>query len=245
MEEDEQEWYTVAVAMLVTSPDADTATKIASAVADDITEFLRGKFPLDEFGVSVETQGRGQRGFSQFVVSDEVRDTDLDPLTGLANRRSAKDWLFEQLARALATDGKLAVAFLDIDNFKAFNDAYGNALGDQLLVEVAEEVNATVGSRDLAARLGGDEFMLGFAETGGSEAAARVDEVRERIAGRERWAGMTAAITISAGVADLDGLRRVRPPIDVRELFAAADEAMFDAKNRSGNCVAVFPRWDR
>ena len=82
-----------------------------------------------------------------------------DALTGLANRVLFKERVEHSLARAVATR-KVAVLFMDIDDFKLVNDSYGHVLGDSLLVQVADRLRAILRSGDTAARLGGDEFAI-------------------------------------------------------------------------------------
>ena len=82
-----------------------------------------------------------------------------DPLTGLSNRRSLSDALTRSLASCTA-DRLLAVYLIDVDEFKPVNDTYGHDAGDQLLVEIAQRLQASVRSGDIVARLGGDEFVV-------------------------------------------------------------------------------------
>ena len=82
-----------------------------------------------------------------------------DPLTGLSNRRSLSDALTRSLAGSTA-DRLLAVYLIDVDEFKPVNDTYGHEAGDELLVEIARRLQASVRSGDIVARLGGDEFVV-------------------------------------------------------------------------------------
>jgi diguanylate cyclase (GGDEF)-like protein/PAS domain S-box-containing protein len=92
------------------------------------------------------------------LVVELERRADHDHLTGLANR----DLLFRQLALMLRQRRRtgVAVAFLDLDRFKAVNDRYGHHAGDRLLVQVADDLRASVRQGDVAARIGGDEFVV-------------------------------------------------------------------------------------
>jgi diguanylate cyclase (GGDEF)-like protein len=79
-----------------------------------------------------------------------------DPLTGLANRTA----LWQYLDRALADDGRLAVLFIDLDDFKDVNDSLGHSAGDELLIEMADRLRRCARSSDVVVRFGGDEFVL-------------------------------------------------------------------------------------
>lgn len=100
-----------------------------------------------------------------------------DELTGLANRRSLDVTLTREMARAARSNGPLCLALLDLDGFKAFNDAHGHAAGDALLKEVTASWSGQLRRGDLLARLGGDEFAAVLADTDLGEAK----EVIERL----------------------------------------------------------------
>ena len=147
-----------------------------------------------------------------------------DPLTGLANRRG----LSAAVSR-LAPDDALAVVFIDLDGFKALNDREGHDRGDQLLVEVAGRMAATVREIDVVVRLGGDEFVILL--PGGEPASAQ--RVADRLVEEIRRIGLgQGLITASAGLAC--GFVR-----DVRDLFDQADRAMLEAKARGKDHVVV------
>ncbi|HVJ97456.1 MAG TPA: GGDEF domain-containing protein, partial [Acidimicrobiia bacterium] len=83
-----------------------------------------------------------------------------DSLTGLANRVLFGERVDEALARARRVNGRVAVLFIDLDDFKTVNDTLGHAAGDTLLIEVARRLSLAIGEQNLAARLGGDEFAV-------------------------------------------------------------------------------------
>ena len=158
-----------------------------------------------------------------------------DPLTGLANRS-----LFAaRLEHALALrDERVAVLFLDLDDFKTINDNHGHQAGDEMLVAVAEALRARVRPGDTVARLGGDEFAI-LIERSATEATARdlakrlLEAVRSpvRIAGRDRSTG--ASIGISLGDSGrATGLALMRE----------ADIAMYVAKGEGKGGLSVFDK---
>ncbi len=148
-----------------------------------------------------------------------------DGLTGLLNHRACHERLSEEIARAAALGRPLSVVVLDLDRFKAVNDAYGHAEGDKVLVAAAAKLRSIVREGDLVARLGGEEFALILPGVGGERAAEAAERARSAIA---EIAVGGEALTCSAGVAAY--------PEDARDagaLLELADGAMYWAK-RSG-----------
>lgn len=94
------------------------------------------------------------------LLAEALERADLDPLTGLWNHRGFQKRLEAESDRALRTGGRLALAMIDVDNFKFFNDVYGHSLGDEILRKVASALRASCRSYDTLARFGGDEFAL-------------------------------------------------------------------------------------
>jgi diguanylate cyclase (GGDEF)-like protein len=158
-----------------------------------------------------------------------------DPLTGLANRRHLAEILESEWRRGVRSKAPLAVAMVDIDHFKSYNDHYGHLAGDACLRRVADALNDTVRTTDLVARYGGEEFLviLPDAPTG----AAR--EVAERaraavVALAEPHAGSaTGVITISIGVAGTVPTANLA----AERLVEAADAELYDAKRSGRNRV--------
>lgn len=157
-----------------------------------------------------------------------------DRLTGLYNRGYAEGRAAEELERGARYDHPFAVAMLDVDFFKQFNDRHGHAAGDHVLRTVARRLEAGARGTDIVARWGGEEFLVLFPETTAGDAAARLDRFRERLAAEEAtFAGRALGhITVSAGVAawPADGT-------DVAQLVSRADERLYVAKQAGRNRV--------
>jgi diguanylate cyclase (GGDEF)-like protein len=159
----------------------------------------------------------------------------VDGLTGLANRRHCEDTLADEVSRVERFGGSLAVVVTDLDWFKDVNDRHGHPAGDNVLREFAELLQETVRDVDLAGRWGGEEFVLVLPGTdlkGGAQLAERI-----RVALADRIVltagGTPISVTASFGVAAI-------PPIKAAsELFAAADEAMYEAKRSGKNRVTT------
>jgi diguanylate cyclase (GGDEF)-like protein len=159
----------------------------------------------------------------------------VDDLTGIANRRQCEDAMTVEIARAERLGTTLTLVLADLDGFKTVNDAHGHAVGDDVLRKFSAALRATVRDSDLAGRWGGEEFLLllpGADATGGALLADRVREAfsERSFVGRD---GETVTVTCSFGVA------QHRPGGDERELFAAADRALYRAKRAGKNRVEL------
>ena len=149
-----------------------------------------------------------------------------DGLTGLANRRRFELDLADALAAPDPDDGVGAVLFLDLDGFKAVNDAHGHAVGDALLARVGERLAGRLGSRDLLARMGGDEFaILLRGSVSAGEAVAVGGRLVEALDEPFEIDGSPVRIGTSVGVAHRPG-----DGATVDALLRSADAAMYRAK---------------
>jgi diguanylate cyclase (GGDEF)-like protein len=159
----------------------------------------------------------------------------VDGLTGIANRRQCEDALTAEIAQAERLGSTLTLVLADLDDFKAVNDAHGHAVGDDVLRSFAAALRATVRDSDLAGRWGGEEFLLllpGADGVGGAQLAERVREAfaERSSAGRD---GEIVSVSCSFGVA------QHRTGEGQRELFAAADRALYRAKRAGKNRVEL------
>jgi len=107
--------------------------------------------------------------------------SDTDTLTGLNNRRYIDRVLEQEIKHAERYSDPLAVALIDIDNFKQVNDTYGHACGDTVLVAVAQQIRLCLREVDLAGRYGGEEFLLVFPKSAVDDAAFVMERVRSNI----------------------------------------------------------------
>ena len=159
-----------------------------------------------------------------------------DPLTGLPNRILLLDRLETALARSRRNNRLLAVLFVDLDEFKAVNDALGHDAGDELLVAIAGRLAQLVRPADSVGRLGGDEFVVVCEELHGAEEAVLVAErLRARLAEPIFLRGRSLSIGSSLGIAFAE------EEVGGEELVQRADAAMYRAK-REGGGIALFER---
>jgi diguanylate cyclase (GGDEF)-like protein len=160
-----------------------------------------------------------------------------DDLTGLPNRR-----LFEhELARMVASaDGRHALMFVDLDQFKAVNDNGGHAAGDELLRRVSRDLGNAIRRTDLLARLGGDEFGIVLPDCSAEDALAIAGRLREIAEVSDFvWNGHRYSISASIGVVHLAGRA-----YSLQEALRAADIACYMAKEKGRNRVHVFETTD-
>jgi diguanylate cyclase (GGDEF)-like protein len=150
-----------------------------------------------------------------------------DPLTGLPNRTLLRDRLEHALAKR--GPGSAGLLFVDLDNFKDVNDAYGHAAGDTVLVEVARRLCTTVRPADTVARLGGDEFVVVCEDVDREAVVALGQRLQEAMEEPVRAGDAEQRLTASIGCA-LGGH-------DPDQLLAAADAAAYEAKRGGGGSV--------
>lgn len=159
-----------------------------------------------------------------------------DPLTGLANRVVLFDRIGLEIARARRHGHPVALAILDLDAFKEFNDRYGHVAGDRLLVAASHALSGAIRDTDLVARFGGDEFVVLLPEADATQAVGCLDRVRAGISGA-RIAGAERGASASAGVAVFDPA--VRASVSVSAWLRQADAALYAAKAAGRDRVLV------
>ena len=156
----------------------------------------------------------------------------LDTLTGLANRRAFYEALEKERARAHRYGRPLTVAYLDVDDFKRINDSQGHAIGDMVLVTMAQTLSENLRLNDVVARLGGDEFAILLPETDVTAAESVVRKVQDLL--RAEMEAYGWHITFSIGVANF-----LDPPESLETMIRTADELMYTAKAAGKNSLSL------
>lgn len=155
-----------------------------------------------------------------------------DELTGLPNRRYADLYLEKEFAAA-QRGRPLTVIFFDIDHFKDYNERHGHAAGDEALIAFGKLLESRTRKMDFSARYGGEEFLTILSSCGLEGGLAFVERLREAVQSLELTYG---PITVSVGVATYHpGM------ISRSELLAAADLALYQAKQDGRDCVRLDP----
>ncbi len=177
---------------------------------------------------------------SQLKQSEEMvwQHANFDALTGLPNRRMLNSRLEQELNKSNRTRKKLALMFLDLDDFKGVNDTLGHDYGDALLKLAAERLVNVVYSQDVVARLGGDEFVILVSELE-KEKINDLDLIARKVLAilsepfvlDNQKVFVSASIGITIFPDDSESLE---------ELLKCVDQAMYASKNRGGNCFTYF-----
>jgi diguanylate cyclase (GGDEF)-like protein/PAS domain S-box-containing protein len=161
-----------------------------------------------------------------------------DGLTGLANRRCFDDTLHAEWARALRQRQPLSLLMVDVDNFKAFNDAHGHLGGDECLKRIAAAVAGEMRVNDLVARFGGEEFAVILPNQSLKGAATVAERIRIRVEGMGLPEGLAASgqrVTVSIGAATAIA----SPDHCANDLVATADAALYRAKHMGRNRISL------
>ena len=159
-----------------------------------------------------------------------------DYLTGIGNRASLVERLERDIHWAKSNAAFMAVAALDVDNFKEINDTFGHSTGDQVLVNVAERIRSCSRATDTVARIGGDEFcvlLTGIREP--ADALFHMNRMIDCISAPVRIQNKPLVINVSVGLAFYP-----RDGSDPHTLLKLADEAMYQAKRNGKNCLRVL-----
>jgi diguanylate cyclase (GGDEF)-like protein/PAS domain S-box-containing protein len=152
-----------------------------------------------------------------------------DPLTGLANRTLFFDRLQQALMGARREHRKVALVMMDLDGFKAVNDAYGHAVGDEVLADLSGRLSGGLRATDTAARIGGDEFALILPRIAGRDAVERMVRARMRAIHQPFEVGTERLeLSVSAGIALYP-----RDGRDCDTLLRRSDAAMYSAKREN------------
>jgi diguanylate cyclase (GGDEF)-like protein len=170
-------------------------------------------------------------------VNSELEQKNMeDPLTGLYNRRYFQQHLERELRRTMRRELPLALLMIDVDHFKPINDTHGHLVGDQILKQLADLMNQHAKrAADVVCRYGGEEFAIILPETDLDDAKTFAEQLLAIVRKHKFETDVGGQrITISAGVISTSN----RIFDNVEELFKAADEALYNAKNQGRDQVA-------
>lgn len=200
-----------------------------SSVADDAVPFLAMFWLLAVIAVVTTLSGMSQLGFMISLVRQAIRD----PLTGTFSRMSGEELMEIQYIISMRTNAPLAIAFLDLDDFKSINDEFGHEAGDQVLVEMAASVRKRLRTGDMLVRWGGEEFVLIMPNTFPETAMNALERLRSAGLGvRPDNRPITASIGLAERIHDNAN--------DWRSMVDLADKRMYIAKH-SGKDRVIGP----
>jgi diguanylate cyclase (GGDEF)-like protein len=167
-------------------------------------------------------------------IETQLADARIDPLTGLANRRSFDEELQRRLSERSRSESRFSIALVDLDDFKTVNDKFGHLAGDMVLVKgIAEVLRGRKRAMDLAARYGGDEFAIIYPTCELDQASTAAEQLRAAIAAEPLpLEDALFTVTVSIGVAE------AMQGDDAAAIIQRADDALYAAKKAGRNHVA-------
>ena len=166
-------------------------------------------------------------------------DAVFDNLTGIPNRRAFDRQIDNEIERARRVKTPLSMIVFDIDDFKMYNDEYGHQAGDRAIQAVARAIDSVcVRSTDFVARYGGEEFVVLLPSTTNDRAELLAGKIRTNLCRIKNSPIADHQITLSAGIAVLNG----EPKVDSDELFRRADQALYESKRGGKDRVTVYSK---
>jgi diguanylate cyclase (GGDEF)-like protein len=191
----------------------------------------------DDHGAVIGTFGITRDVTAQVQAEKELaRQALQDPVTGLVNRIALMDRLSQALAAMDRNPSRLAVLFIDLDNFKEINDSFGHDAGDLVLAEAARRLSLLTRRADTVARFGGDEFVMLCGDlTDDADVRALGERVVRAIAMPRVDGGRDLSVTCSVGIA-VDS----EPAAEPDRLIRDADSAMYAAKKAGGSRYQIY-----
>ncbi len=247
----------------IVMPDMDGYAVIAALKDDERTRripviFITGLDSIrdEEKGLAHQAVDYISKPFSPVIVQLRVRNqiqiisqmriieelSMVDQLTGIPNRRGFDTRLDVEWSRAVREHRPLAFLMVDIDHFKAYNDAYGHQQGDAALRAVAQSFSRSVRrTTDCFARWGGEEFAILLPDAGRGDALSMAESIREEIAdivipGAPGCAHVTASIGVNTCIPTME--------TRIADFVAGADAALYAAKQSGRNSVCEHPKME-
>jgi diguanylate cyclase (GGDEF)-like protein len=160
--------------------------------------------------------------------------SEIDPLTGLLNRRGMLERFESEVARQARQGGSIGLLLLDLDHFKRINDTFGHAAGDLALSEVAKVLQSTKRTYDHAARWGGEEFLMLLPNCSQADLLVIAERIRDGIAALKIQAGASVFnFTVSIGA------HHPTTPQTLDAMLQKVDSALYAAKDAGRNCVRL------
>lgn len=165
------------------------------------------------------------------------QQTVVDPLTGLGNRRLLEQRLEIVLPFSRRWMTSVSALMIDVDHFKNYNDCYGHQAGDECLVEIANVLRDTFRREtDIVVRLGGEEFLVVLLDASAHDATRLAEAMRgmlQAVGIPHEGSQVAEVVTVSIGVATTG----IGTPLNLEDMIATADAALYACKARGRNCV--------
>ncbi len=213
-----------------------------------LSEFVSLYRAVEEANRNLEARVEERTGEIKKLNEDLRRLAELDPLTGIYNRRFFGEYLEIELRRARnrlehkaaplpeTNDMNFGLAIIDVDHFKLVNDRFGHQAGDRILVEIAQHIRANLFTRDILCRYGGEEFVVLFTRTSKEGIIQAVEKIRKSVAGHRFQPVEDQAahpVTVSIGVVIFEDVAE----LSSEQILYIADERLLSAKAAGRNRV--------
>lgn len=221
--------YRVPILAITASQNVSQKIELLRAGASDSIE---KPILLEEMSVRVKNLLQTKKLFDT-VELQKIQLEEMafhDPLTTLFNRHHLIDVADRILEDSQRHQYPVSLLVIDLDHFKKINDAHGHGVGDAVLQGVAKLLKCTFRENDIPVRFGGEEFIILLPHCGKEDALTRAETLRVQI---EKLLPISIPVTASIGVS----LFHPNQKVGYEEVFAAADKAVYDAKNEGRNCV--------
>ena len=195
-----------------------------------------GRYSLEDFSlledvtdqVAVSMEKEYLREQLSALYAEAAEKARIDELTGLLNRRSLNEMMASEINRNSRYGGVFSLIILDLDSFKTYNDTYGHLFGDELLRQIGSITRKAIRNSDQAFRYGGDEFAILLPNTSTNAAGQVAERVRKQIASKVTASDIQVTTSLGLATWPTDGT-------EANELIAAADAALYRAKQNGGN----------
>ncbi|GEM_PF-220591 len=208
-------------------------------------EFLVRPFQTEDLLMRAKNLVRLKNTYEELHqrIQDLEKSSNVDPLTAIFNRKYLGDAMKVEVRRSRRHRFTLACMMIDIDNFKNVNDTFGHAVGDLALQELAHRLSQQLRGYDFVARYGGDEFTVVLPQSSKGGALALAERLRNVIESDPflKREGRNIHMTISIGIAAFSGSEFS----DEEQLIVTADRALYEAKQKGRNCIAIAESLDR
>jgi len=219
----DESWQSLPIIFVSGESDLDRQNQALGSGADD---FLVKPIQDIQLVAAVRARALRARRLSELMSQDG--------LTGLLKHASIKDRLAQELDRASRHGKPVTAVMVDIDFFKRVNDSWGHPMGDQVIKTLGQMLRQRLRRQDSVGRYGGEEFLAVLPECSAADARRLLEDIRERFAAVTFTSGgRPFHVTLSAGIASSEGFR------NEQDILAAADAALYQAKNCGRNRIAT------
>lgn len=172
-----------------------------------------------------------------WIISQKLNTIEYDALTNLRNRRSLYSILAQEIIRAIRYHRPLTMLFLDIDDFKLYNDAYGHQFGDKVLIKLADLIRNELRQTDFSFRYGGDEFLILLPETSKEDAYTVAERLRQKFSVLNF--APTSNLTTATNTLSI-GLAQYYDNYSAKQFVEYVDKAMYQGKKQGKNQVSIL-----